>query len=157
MTVTVGFGPVGLRSLNNPMRPRRREGARRGKTGIGVPLVPHHLRVPSRFFAPCMLKTPSKLSEPPPSRSTTRRRGRVVDALLALRAAGPAGGTLACVAVEATGGLERPVVDALLDAGLPVAVANPAHVRHLAKGLGILAKTDAADARVLAAFARHAA
>jgi transposase len=77
--------------------------------------------------------------------------GRVV---AALRAAGPA---VACVVVEATGGLERPVLDALLDAGLPVALANPAHVRHLAKGLGILAKTDAIDARVLVAFARHAA
>jgi len=60
------------------------------------------------------------------------------------------------IVVEATGGYERPVVDALLDAGLPVAVANPAHVRHLARGLGILAKTDAIDAKVLLAFARHA-
>lgn len=64
---------------------------------------------------------------------------------------------LACVVVEATGGLEQPLLDALLDAHLPVALANPGHVRHFAKGLGILAKTDAIDARVLAAFARHAA
>jgi transposase len=69
----------------------------------------------------------------------------------ALRDAGPA-----LIVVEATGGYERPLVAALLDAELPVAVANPAHVRHLAKGLGILAKTDALDARVLLAYARHA-
>lgn len=68
-----------------------------------------------------------------------------------LRQAGP---TL--VVVEATGGYERPLVAALLDAGLPTAVANPRHVRHLAKGLGLLAKTDAIDAKVLVAYARHA-
>jgi transposase len=60
------------------------------------------------------------------------------------------------IVVEATGGLERRLLDALLDAGLPVALVNPAHVRYLAKGLGILAKTDAIDARVLAEFARLA-
>lgn len=60
------------------------------------------------------------------------------------------------IVVEATGGYERAVVAALLDAKLPVAVANPAHVRHLAKGLGVLAKTDAIDARVLLSYARHA-
>jgi transposase len=65
--------------------------------------------------------------------------------------------TLATIVVEATGGLERPVVDALLDAGLPVAVVNPGQVRHFAKGLGILAKTDAIDAHVLLEFARKAA
>jgi len=62
----------------------------------------------------------------------------------------------ALVAVEATGGYERDAVDALLDAGLPVAVVNPRHVRHFAKGLGRRAKTDAIDARVLADFARLA-
>jgi transposase len=62
----------------------------------------------------------------------------------------------ALIVVEATGGYERSVVAALLEAELPVAVANPGHVRHLAKGLGLRAKTDALDARVLVAFARHA-
>lgn len=71
-----------------------------------------------------------------------------------LQAAGPA---LAAVVVEATGGLERPLLDALLDAGLPVALANPGHVRHFARGIGRLAKTDAIDAKVLAEFARLAA
>lgn len=60
------------------------------------------------------------------------------------------------IVAEATGGYERAVVGALLVADLPVAVANPRHVRHLARGLGISAKTDAIDARVLLAYARHA-
>jgi transposase len=60
------------------------------------------------------------------------------------------------IVVEATGGLERAVLDALLDAGLPVALVNPGRVRHFATGIGILAKTDAIDAGVLAQFARLA-
>ncbi len=60
------------------------------------------------------------------------------------------------IVVEATGGYERALVDALLEVNLPVAVANPAHVRYLAKGLGILAKTDALDTRTLVAYACHA-
>jgi transposase len=62
----------------------------------------------------------------------------------------------AIIVVEATGGLERPVLNALLDADLPVALVNPGQVRHFAKGLGILAKTDAIDARVLVEYARLA-
>jgi transposase len=60
------------------------------------------------------------------------------------------------IVIEATGGLEQGVLGALLDAGLPVALVNPGHVRHFARGLGILAKTDAIDARVLVQFARLA-
>jgi transposase len=59
------------------------------------------------------------------------------------------------IVVEATGGFERPLVDALLDAGLPVAVVNPRKVRHFAKALGKLAKNDAIDACVLVEFARR--
>lgn len=70
-----------------------------------------------------------------------------------LRAAGAA---LAVIVVEATGGLERPLLDALLDADLPVALVNPGHVRHFAKGIGKLAKTDAIDAKILVEFARLA-
>lgn len=72
----------------------------------------------------------------------------------AVQSLGPSAPTL--IVVEATGGLERPLVDALLDADLPVALVNPGHVRHFAKGLGILAKTDRIDARVLLEFARRA-
>ena len=61
------------------------------------------------------------------------------------------------IVVEATGGLERDVLAALLDAGLPVALANPGRVRQFAKGLGRLAKTDAIDAHVLVEYARLAA
>lgn len=60
------------------------------------------------------------------------------------------------IVIEATGGYEQPALMAMLEADLPVALAQPAHVRHMAKALGILAKTDAIDARVLIAYARHA-
>jgi transposase len=59
------------------------------------------------------------------------------------------------IVVEATGGLERTLTGALLDADLPVALVNPGRVRHFARGIGILAKTDAIDAKVLVEFARR--
>jgi transposase len=61
------------------------------------------------------------------------------------------------VVVESTGGLERPLLQALLEADLPAALVHPGRVRYFAKGLGILAKTDRIDARVLARFGQHAA
>lgn len=57
------------------------------------------------------------------------------------------------IVVEATGGLERPLLRALVDAALPVMVVNPRQVRDFAKATGLLAKTDALDAQVLARFA----
>lgn len=51
--------------------------------------------------------------------------------------------------VESTGGYERPLRDAALAAQVPIAVLNPAWVRHFAKSRGLLAKTDRLDARVL--------
>ena len=57
------------------------------------------------------------------------------------------------IVLEATGGLEGPVVAALSAAGLAVAVVNPRQVRDFAKAVGHLAKTDALDAQVLAHFA----
>ena len=56
------------------------------------------------------------------------------------------------VVVESTGGYERTLVAKLAEAGLPVVVVNPRRVRSFAQGLGILAKTDAIDARLLALF-----
>ncbi|MDZ4686735.1 MAG: IS110 family transposase [Planctomycetaceae bacterium] len=56
------------------------------------------------------------------------------------------------VVLEATGGLERPLAAALMDAGHAVAIVNPRQVRDFAKGFGRLAKTDRLDARVLALF-----
>jgi transposase len=60
------------------------------------------------------------------------------------------------IVVESTGGLERPLLEALLDANMPVALVNPARVRHFAIGIGTLAKTDPIDARVLVKFAQLA-
>jgi transposase len=59
----------------------------------------------------------------------------------------------ALIVLEATGGLEIPVVNSLHAAGLPVVIVNPRQVRDFAKALGQLAKTDRLDARVLAHFA----
>ena len=59
----------------------------------------------------------------------------------------------ALVVLEATGGLELPLVDALAAAGLPVVVVNPRQVRDFARATGKLAKTDRLDAQVLAHFA----
>ena len=55
--------------------------------------------------------------------------------------------------LEATGGLELPLVAALAAASLPVVVVNPRQVRDFAKATGRLAKTDTLDAAVLAHFA----
>ena len=55
--------------------------------------------------------------------------------------------------LEASGGYEQAVVDVLAAAGLPVVVVNPRQVRDFARARGILAKTDALDAQVLAHFA----
>jgi len=63
----------------------------------------------------------------------------------------------AMIVVESTGGLERPLLEALLEASLPVALVHPGRVRYFAKGVGILAKTDRIDARVLARFGQQAA
>lgn len=57
------------------------------------------------------------------------------------------------VVLEATGGREIPVAAALAARGVPVAVVNPRQVRHFARAIGQLAKTDALDAQVLAHFA----
>jgi transposase len=57
------------------------------------------------------------------------------------------------IVLEATGGLQTPLVVALAEAKLPVAVVNPRQVRDFAKALGRLAKTDTIDAAVLAHFA----
>jgi transposase len=57
------------------------------------------------------------------------------------------------IVLEATGGYEIGIATALTVAGWPVAVVNPRQVRDFAKAAGLLAKTDALDAHVLALFA----
>lgn len=58
------------------------------------------------------------------------------------------------IAIEASGGYERAVVEALQDADLPVAIVAPGCVRHFAQSAKVLAKTDALDATVIARFAQ---
>jgi len=59
----------------------------------------------------------------------------------------------ALVVVESTGGLEVPLLVALYEAGLPLSRVHPGRVREFAKSIGLLAKTDKLDARLLARFA----
>lgn len=56
------------------------------------------------------------------------------------------------IIVEATGGMEMPLVAALSQANLPVVVVNPRQVRDFAKAVGRMAKTDRIDAEILAHF-----
>jgi transposase len=56
------------------------------------------------------------------------------------------------VVLEATGGLERTLVQALAKAGINFHVANPRRARDFAKAMGQLAKTDKIDAQVLVEY-----
>jgi len=58
------------------------------------------------------------------------------------------------VVLEATGRYHRRAAAALLDAGVEVAVVNPAHARDFARACGRLEKTDRVDAELLARFGR---
>jgi len=62
-----------------------------------------------------------------------------------------AGGHL--LALEASGGYERPLLAACLKAGLPTRLLDPRRVRHFARASGQWAKTDRLDARLIAAYA----
>jgi transposase len=57
------------------------------------------------------------------------------------------------IVLESTGGYERLATSSFVEARLPVVIVNPRQVRDFAKSAGILAKTDAIDARVIARFA----
>ncbi len=57
------------------------------------------------------------------------------------------------IVMEATGGLEQALKNALDEGTFAVAVVNPKRVRDFARSMGILAKTDKLDARVMAHFA----
>ncbi len=60
------------------------------------------------------------------------------------------------IVIESTGGLERPVLIELDRNAFPIALVNPKRVREFARAIGLLAKTDRLDARLLARFARDA-
>lgn len=57
------------------------------------------------------------------------------------------------VVMEATGGLQRKLALALVQAGIPLAILNPTRIRHYALGEGMIAKTDKVDAAIIASFA----
>lgn len=57
------------------------------------------------------------------------------------------------VAMESTGGYERKLAVMLQTAGLAVTILNPRRIRDFARSMGKLAKTDAIDAKVIAAYA----
>jgi len=56
------------------------------------------------------------------------------------------------VVLEATGGLELPLVAELAYLKMAVAIVNPKRIREFARSIGQLAKTDKLDARVIAHF-----
>jgi transposase len=60
------------------------------------------------------------------------------------------------IVMEATGGYETQAAIAFSKAGLPYAIVFPKRVRQLAHGLGIIAKNDQVDARVIAYYGRVA-
>jgi len=68
------------------------------------------------------------------------------------RFATQAGGAL--VVFEASGGYERPLMDALAAAGVSFARVNPRQAREFARATGRLAKTDRVDAAMLAEMGR---
>lgn len=56
------------------------------------------------------------------------------------------------IVLEASGGYERIAAEAMQDAGLPVTIAQPGCVKHFAKSIKVLAKTDRIDAQIIARF-----
>lgn len=104
------------------------------KSFIGIDVCKQQLEV-AAYESDYQFRCPNKASA----------FGELIAELIVLRPA--------LIVLEATGGLEIAVVNALHAAGLPVVVVNPRQVRDFAKALGQLAKTDRLDARVLAHFA----
>jgi transposase len=63
------------------------------------------------------------------------------------------GDTADCLVVmEASGGYERAAHGALVTRGVPAAIVNPKRVRDFARGMGLEAKTDRVDAKVIARY-----
>ena len=64
-------------------------------------------------------------------------KGGIAKAVAKLKAINPK-----LIVMEATGGLEQALKDALDEASLAVAVVNPKRIRDHGRSMGILAKTD---------------
>jgi transposase len=62
-------------------------------------------------------------------------------------------GEVQSVGFEASGGYERGLLKALLDADLPARRINPTRIRKFSQACGVLAKTDRIDASMIARFA----
>jgi transposase len=106
---------------------------------------------PGRFIGIDVAKQQLDVSERPSGEqwATTNDAGGLRGLVERLQA----GGAIALIVVEATGGYEMAVAAALTAARLPVVVVNARQVRDFARAVGKLAKTDALDAAVLAHFA----
>jgi transposase len=62
------------------------------------------------------------------------------------------GSPVAAIGIEPSGGYERGVIRALLEAGLSVRRINPNKLRQFARARGVLAKNDRLDARLIAEY-----
>ena len=67
-----------------------------------------------------------------------------------VQALGDPGGCL--VVMEASGGYERTAHQEFVARGVPAAIVNPKRVRDFARGMGLEAKTDRVDARLIARY-----
>lgn len=90
-----------------------------------------------------------------PAWESTRRFANSVQGLRRLLAAIAKESGLSHVIVEATGGYEKALARACGKEKILLSVLNPRQVRDFAKATGLLAKTDAIDARVLSEFGRR--
>jgi transposase len=59
------------------------------------------------------------------------------------------------VAMEATGAYHKLLASLAHAAGMQVFILNPQALKHYAKGIGLRAKTDPVDARLIARYAKH--
>lgn len=57
------------------------------------------------------------------------------------------------IVCEATGGYEQTLIGCCWELDCPVTRVNPRFIRHFAKGMGVLAKTDQIDTRIILEFA----
>lgn len=96
--------------------------------------------------------------ERPDGRGKSKVFPNDAEGFAALLAWGPAQGVdwmQTGVCLEATGPYGKPLACALHEAGVVVAIENPARIQAFARLLGARVKTDRADARLIARYARQ--